>query len=104
MNNSAFKLVKSPDSSFMTTSISNSEINDTVVFTDLELLQNSVANYNTYLVGYKKVDSCFLDGVEKVAKEGEHELVGFNPNVSNYVEVEEPGKNVGNATHDLEIL
>ena len=102
MNNSAFKLVKSPDSSFMTTSISNSEINDTVVFTDLELLQNSVANYNTYLVGYKKVESCFLDGVEKEAKEGEHELVGFNPNASSYVE--EPQKNVGNATHDLEIL
>ena len=102
MNNSAFKLVKSPDSSFMTTSISNSEINDTVVFTDLELLQNSVANYNTYLVGYKKVESCFLDGVEKEAKEGEHELVDFNPNASSYIE--EPQKNVGNATHDLEIL
>jgi hypothetical protein len=102
MNNSAFKLVKSPDSSFMTTSISNSEINDTVVFTDLELLQNSVANYNTYLVGYKKVESCFLDGVEKEAREGEHELIGFNPNASSYVE--EPGKNVGTATHDVEIL
>ena len=94
--------VKSPDSSFMTTSISNSEINDTVVFTDLELLQNSVANYNTYLVGYKKVESCFLDGVEKEAREGEHELIGFNPNASNYVE--EPQKNVGKANNELEIL
>lgn len=102
MSNSAFKLVKSPDSSFMTTSISNSEINDTVVFTDLELLQNSVANYNTYLVGYKKVESCFLDGVEKEAREGEHELIGFNPNASSYVE--EPQKNVGKANNELEIL
>ena len=102
MSNSAFKLVKSPDSSFMTTSISNSEINDTVVFTDLELLQNSVANYNTYLVGYKKVESCFLDGVEKEAREGEHELIGFNPNASSYVE--EPQKNVGQATNEVEIL
>ena len=102
MSNSAFKLVKSPDSSFMTTSISNSEINDTVGFTDLELLQNSVANYNTYLVGYKKVESCFLDGVEKEAREGEHELIGFNPNASSYVE--EPQKNVGKANNELEIL
>lgn len=102
MSNSAFKLVKSPDSSFMTTSISNSEINDTVVFTDLELLQNSVANYNTYLVGYKKVESCFLDGVEKEAREGEHELIGFNPNASTFVE--EPKKDVGKANNELEIL
>lgn len=102
MSNSAFKLVKSPDSSFMTTSISNSEINDTVVFTDLELLQNSVANYNTYLVGYKKVESCFLDGVEKEAREGEHELIGYNPNASTFVE--EPKKDVGKANNELEIL
>lgn len=102
MSNSAFKLVKSPDSSFMTTSISNSEINDTVVFTDLELLQNSVANYNTYLVGYKKVESCFLDGVEKEAREGEHELIGFNPNASTFVE--EPKKDVGKVNNELEIL
>ena len=102
MSNSAFKLVKSPDSSFMTTSISNSEINDTVVFTDLELLQNSVANYNTYLVGYKKVESCFLDGVEKEAREGEHELIGYNGTASIFVE--EPKKDVGKANNELEIL
>ena len=104
MSNSAFKLVNSPDSSFMTTSISNSEINDTVVFTDLELLQNSVANYNTYLVGYKKVESCFLDGVEKEAREGEHELIGFNPNASTFVE--EPKNDLGSpmTTTDFEAL
>ena len=103
INNGFFRLTKSPGSGFMTTNVVNSEINDAVAFTDLELLKDSIANYNTQLSGYSKVDSCFFDGgVTKEAKDGEHELIGYNGAANTFVD--EPKKDVGKANNGLEIL
>lgn len=103
INNGFFRLTKSPGSGFMTTNVVNSEINDAVAFTDLELLKDSIANYNTQLSGYSKVDSCFFDGgITKDAKDGEKELIGYNGVASTFIE--EPQKNVGKANNELEIL
>ena len=81
----------------------NSEINDSVIFSGLELLKDSIANYNTQLSGYSKVDSCYFDGgITKDAKDGEKELVGYNGTANTFVD--EPKKNVGKANNELEIL
>jgi len=103
INRSSFSLAKGPYDNFSTTSVINSEINDSVIFSGLELLKDSIANYNTQLSGYSKVDSCFFDGgITKDAKDGEKELIGYNGAASTFVE--EPKKDVGQATNDLEIL
>lgn len=103
INRSSFSLAKGPYGNFSTTSVINSEINDSVIFSGLELLKDSIANYNTQLSGYSKVDSCFFDGgITKDAKDGEKELIGYNGAASSYVE--EPKKNVGKANNELEIL
>lgn len=103
INRSSFSLAKGPYGNFSTTSVINSEINDAVIFSGLELLKDSIANYNTQLSGYSKVDSCFFDGgITKDAKDGEKELVGYNGAASTFVE--EPKKDVGKATNELEIL
>lgn len=103
INRSSFSLAKGPYGNFSTTSVINSEINDSVIFSGLELLKDSIANYNTQLSGYSKVDSCFFDGgVTKEAKDGEKELVGYNGVASTFLD--EPKKDVGQATNDLEIL
>lgn len=103
INRSSFSLAKGPYGNFSTTSVINSEINDAVIFSGLELLKDSIANYNTQLSGYSKVDSCFFDGgVTKDAKDGEHELIGYNSSASIFVE--EPKKDVGQATNEVEIL
>lgn len=103
INRSSFSLAKGPYGNFSTTSVINSEINDSVIFSGLELLKDSIANYNTQLSGYSKVDSCFFDGgITKDAKDGEHELIGYNTAASSYVE--EPKKEVGKVNNELEIL
>ena len=103
INRSAFSLAKGPYGNFSTTSVINSEINDAVIFSGLELLKDSIANYNTQLSGYSKVDSCFFDGgITKDAKDGEHELIGYNTAASTFVE--EPKKDVGKVNNELEIL
>ena len=103
INRSSFSLAKGPCGNFSTTSVINSEINDSVIFSGLELLKDSIANYNTQLSGYSKVDSCFFDGgVTKEAKDGEKELVGYNTAANTFVD--EPKKDVGQATNELEIL
>ena len=103
INRSSFSLAKGPCGNFSTTSVINSEINDSVIFSGLELLKDSIANYNTQLSGYSKVDSCFFDGgITKDAKDGEHELIGYNTAASTFVE--EPKKDVGKANNELEIL
>lgn len=103
INRSSFSLAKGPYGNFSTTSVINSEINDAVIFSGLELLKDSIANYNTQLSGYSKVDSCFFDGgVTKDAKDGEHELIGYNSSASIFVD--EPKKDVGQATNEVEIL
>lgn len=103
INRSSFSLAKGPYGNFSTTSVINSEINDSVIFSGLELLKDSIANYNTQLSGYSKVDSCFFDGgITKDAKDGEHELIGYNTAASTFVE--EPKKDVGKVNNELEIL
>ena len=103
INRSSFSLAKGPYGNFSTTSVINSEINDSVIFSGLELLKDSIANYNTQLSGYSKVDSCFFDGgITKDAKDGEKELIGYNSSASTFVE--EPKKDVGKANNELEIL
>ena len=103
INRSSFSLTKGPQDNFLTTSVINSEINDSVIFSGLELLKDSIANYNTQLSGYSKVDSCYFEGgVTKEAKDGEKELVGYNGAASTFVE--EPKKDVGKANNELEIL
>lgn len=103
INRSSFSLAKGPYGNFSTTSVINSEINDSVIFSGLELLKDSIANYNTQLSGYSKVDSCFFDGgITKNAKDGEHELIGYNSSASTFVE--EPKKDVGKANNEVEIL
>ena len=103
INRSSFSLAKGPYGNFSTTSVINSEINDAVIFSGLELLKDSIANYNTQLSGYSKVDSCFFDGgITKDAKDGEKELIGYNSSASTFVE--EPKKDVGQAKNKLEIL
>lgn len=103
INRSSFSLAKGPYGNFSTTSVINSEINDAVIFSGLELLKDSIANYNTQLSGYSKVDSCFFDGgITKDAKDGEHELIGYNGAASTFVD--EPKKDVGKANNELEIL
>jgi len=103
INRSSFSLAKGPYGNFSTTSVINSEINDSVIFSGLELLKDSIANYNTQLSGYSKVDSCFFDGgITKDAKDGEHELIGYNSSASTFVE--EPKKDVGKVNNELEIL
>lgn len=103
INRSSFSLAKGPYGIFSTTSVINSEINDSVIFSGLELLKDSIANYNTQLSGYSKVDSCFFDGgITKDAKDGEHELIGYNTAASTFVE--EPKKDVGKVNNELEIL
>lgn len=103
INRSSFSLAKGPYGNFSTTSVINSEINDSVIFSGLELLKDSIANYNTQLSGYSKVDSCFFDGgIIKDAKDGEKELIGYNSSASTFVE--EPKKDVGKANNELEIL
>lgn len=103
INRSSFSLAKGPYGNFSTTSVINSEINDAVIFSGLELLKDSIANYNTQLSGYSKVDSCYFDGgITKDAKDGEHELIGYNSSASIFVE--EPKKDVGQATNEVEIL
>ena len=103
INRSSFSLAKGPYGNFSTTSVINSEINDAVIFSGLELLKDSIANYNTQLSGYSKVDSCFFDGgITKDAKDGEKELIGYNGVASTFVE--EPKKDVGKANNELEIL
>ena len=103
INRSSFSLAKGPHGNFSTTSVINSEINDSVIFSGLELLKDSIANYNTQLSGYSKVDSCYFDGgITKEAKDGEKELVGYNGTASTFVE--EPKKDVGKANNELEIL
>lgn len=103
INRSSFSLAKGPYGNFSTTSVINSEINDAVVFSGLELLKDSIANYNTQLSGYSKVDSCYFEGgITKDAKDGEKELVGYNGAASTFVE--EPKKDVGKANNELEIL
>lgn len=103
INRSSFSLAKGPYGNFSTTSVINSEINDSVIFSGLELLKDSIANYNTQLSGYSKVDSCYFDaGITKDAKDGEKELVGYNGTANTFVE--EPKKDVGKASNELEIL
>lgn len=103
INRSSFSLAKGPYGNFSTTSVINSEINDAVIFSGLEILKDSIANYNTQLSGYSKVDSCFFDGgITKDAKDGEHELIGYNTAASTFVE--EPKKDVGKVNNELEIL
>lgn len=103
INRSAFSLAKGPYGNFSTTSVINSEINDSVIFSGLELLKDSIANYNTQLSGYSKVDSCYFEGgVTKDAKNGEHELIGYNGAPSTFID--EPKKDVGKANNELEIL
>lgn len=103
INRSSFSLAKGPYGNFSTTSVINSEINDAVIFSGLELLKDSIANYNTQLSGYSKVDSCFFDGgITKDAKDGEKELIGYNGVASTFVD--EPKKDVGKANNELEIL
>lgn len=103
INRSSFSLAKGPYGNFSTTSVINSEINDAVIFSGLELLKDSIANYNTQLSGYSKVDSCFFDaGITKDAKDGEKELVGYNGTANTFVD--EPKKDVGKANNELEIL
>lgn len=103
INRSSFSLAKGPYGNFSTTSVINSEINDAVIFSGLELLKDSIANYNTQLSGYSKVDSCYFEGaITKDAKDGEHELIGYNGAVSTFVE--EPKKDVGKVNNELEIL
>lgn len=103
INRSSFSLAKGPYGNFSTTSVINSEINDSVIFSGLELLKDSIVNYNTQLSGYSKVDSCFFDGgITKDAKDGEHELIGYNTAASTFVE--EPKKDVGKVNNELEIL
>ena len=100
INRSSFSLAKGPYGNFLTTSVINSEINDAVIFSGLELLKDSIANYNTQLSGYSKVDSCYFEGgVTKEAKDGEKELVGYNGAASTFVE--EPKKDVGKANNEL---
>lgn len=70
---------------------------------DLELLKDSIANYNTQLSGYSKVDSCYFEGaITKDAKDGAKELIGYNGAASTFVD--EPKKDAGKITEDLEIL
>ena len=103
INRSSFSLAKGPYGNFSTTSVINSEINDAVIFSGLELLKDSIANYNTQLSGYSKVDSCYFDaGITKDAKDGEKELVGYNGTANTFVD--EPKKDVGKANNELEIL
>ena len=103
INRSSFSLAKGPYGNFSSTSVINSEINDSVIFSGLELLKDSIANYNTQLSGYSKVDSCYFDGgITKDAKDGEKELIGYNSSASTFVE--EPKKDVGKANNELEIL
>ena len=104
INRSAFSLAKGPYGNFSTTSVINSEINDSVIFSGLELLKDSIANYNTQLSGYSKVDSCFFDGgITKDAKDGEKELIGYNGVASTFIE--EPKRDVGKiTTEDWEVL
>jgi len=103
INRSSFSLAKGPYGNFSTTSVINSEINDAVIFSGLELLKDSIANYNTQLSGYSKVDSCYFDaGITKDAKDGEHELIGYNTVATTFVE--EPKKDVGKVNNELEIL
>lgn len=103
INRSSFSLAKGPYANFSTTSVINSEINDAVIFSGLEFLKDSIANYNTQLSGYSKVDSCFFDGgITKDAKDGGKELIGYNSSASTFVE--EPKKDVGKANNELEIL
>ena len=103
INRSSFSLAKGPYGNFSTTSVINSEINDSVIFSGLELLKDSIANYNTQLFGYSKVDSCFFDGgITKDAKDGEKELIGYNSSASTFAD--EPKKDVGKANNELEIL
>ena len=103
INRSSFSLAKGPYGNFSTTSVINSEINDAVIFSGLEFLKDSIANYNTQLSGYSKVDSCFFDGgITKDAKDGGKELIGYNSSASTFVE--EPKKDVGKANNELEIL
>lgn len=103
INRSSFSLAKGPHGNFSTTSVINSEINDSVIFSGLELLKDSIANYNTQLSGYSKVDSCYFDaGITKDAKDGEKELIGYNGVASTFIE--EPKKDAGKITEDLEIL
>ena len=103
INRSSFSLAKGPYGNFSTTSVINSEINDSVIFSGLELLKDSIANYNTQLSGYSKVDSCFFDGgITKDAKDGEKELIGYNSSASTFAD--EPKKDVGKANNELEIL
>lgn len=102
INHSSFSLAKGPHGSFAATSVINSEINDAVIFSGLELLKDSIANYDTQLSGYSKVDSCYLDGVTKDAKAREHELIGYNSTASTFVD--EPKKDAGKITEDLELL
>lgn len=103
INRSSFSLAKGPYGIFSTTSVINSEINDFVIFSGLELLKDSIANYNTHLSGYTKVDSCYFEGaITKDAKDGEHELIGYNGAASTFVE--EPKKDVGKVNNELEIL
>lgn len=103
INRSAFSLAKGPYGNFSTTSVINSEINDSVIFSGLELLKDSIANYNTQLSGYSKVDSCYFEGgVTKDAKNGEHELIGYNGAPSTFID--EPKRDVGQAKNELEVL
>ena len=103
INRSSFSLSKGPHGNFSTTSVINSEINDFVIFSGLELLKDSIANYNTHLSGYTKVDSCYFEGaITKDAKDEEKELIGYNSSASTFVE--EPKKDVGKVDNELEIL
>lgn len=79
--------------------IKNSELKGTVASTGLEKLENSIIS-SSFLTRFKTIRDCVIENADLKA-ESNYELIGYN---SYQNETQEPKKDVGKVTSEMELL
>ena len=79
--------------------IKNSELKGTIAATGLEKLENSIIS-SSFLTRFKTIRDCVIENADLKA-ESNYELIGYN---SYQNETQEPKKDVGKVTSEMELL